>query len=213
MESVDKFHVHYEKNKIWEKSRYMGIPMWKLPFDAMVMQELIYQVKPDLIIETGTGHGGSALFYASLCELMGEGRVISIDVDESKRKEHTWGQFAWEDRIMFIKGSSTEETTFEIVKAFSEFSTRTMVTLDSWHTKEHVLKEIELYSPLVSIGSYLIVEDTHANGNPVPWEYDNEGPYEAVQEFLFENDEFAIDTHCEKYLMTFNPSGFLRRQR
>jgi cephalosporin hydroxylase len=213
MESVDKFHIHYENTKIWEKSRFMGIPMWKLPFDAMVIQELIYQVKPDLIIETGTGHGGSALFYASICELLGEGQVISIDTDISKRESHKWGQFKWEDRIMFINGSSIEEHTFKIVKAFDKFSKRTMVLLDSWHTKEHVLKEIELYAPLVTIGSYLIVEDTHANGHPVPWEYDNEGPYEAVQEFLTDNDEFAIDTECEKYLMTFNPNGFLRRIR
>lgn len=211
MDSVDEFHIHYEKNKMWANSKFMGVPMWKLPFDAMVIQELIYKVKPDLIIETGTGHGGSALFYASICELMGQGYVITIDIDDNKRNSNNWGNFEWEDRITFLTGSSIDEDILYHVQMENVHSKRTMVLLDSWHTKDHVLKELELYSPLVTIGSYLIVEDTHANGHPVPWEYTNEGPYEAVDEFLTGNDNFAIDTYCEKYLMTFNPNGFLRR--
>ncbi len=215
---IDEYQKLYEKSRIWEKNTWFGIPMWKLPFDAFVIQELIVEIRPQYIIETGTGHGGSAMFYAAICELLGEGGVISIDIDGSKRNSNKWGNFQWEDRITFLHGGSTNPLTIkEIYKAtgWNDLERRYygnggLVILDSWHTKEHVLKEMELYSEFVDVDSYMIVEDTHVNGHPVPWEY-GEGPHEAVDEWLKKHKNWEIDFKCEKHLMTFNPNGYLKR--
>jgi cephalosporin hydroxylase len=188
--------------------------------DAWIIQELICKVKPFRIVETGTGSGGSALFYASILRLIGAyGQVITIDIED----KHLMSSDLyikifnlWSHRIQFIHGDSIKE--FLEIKSMVEtalchFSGGSiMVLLDSWHTKDHVLKEMELYSQLVTVDSYLIVEDTHVNGHPVPWEY-GDGPYEAVREFLSKRDDFVVDKECERLGMTFNPSGYLKRVR
>jgi cephalosporin hydroxylase len=212
MDYIDRYHILYEKAKIWEKNSWFGIPAWKLPMDMMIIQELIVRIKPRYIIETGTGHGGSAMFYASICELLGEGEIITVDIDLTKRVSNKWGNFEWEDRINFVHGGSTNPRVFDKIKKIIGKAKRNMVILDSYHTKEHVKKEMALYSPLVSVGSYMIVEDTHANGHPVPWEYDNDGPYEAVEDWLkFHGEYWEADYECEKHLLTFNPIGYLKR--
>lgn len=213
IECVDDFHKLYERNRIWEKNTWLGIPCWKLPMDAFVIQELIYKTKPEFIIETGTGHGGSALFYAAICELMGQGRVISIDNDNTKRKEHKWGQFEWEDRIKFIDGDSTDRIIVNEVKETTGCHSNCMVLLDSWHTKEHVYKEMLIYNILVKSGGYMIVEDSHAAGNPVPWKYDDFGPMGAITQWLHSyGDKWEADYSCHKHQVTFNPRGYLRRK-
>ena len=204
MRAIDEYHILYEKAKIWEKNSWFGVPMWKLPMDAFVIQELIVNIRPEFIIETGTGCGGSAMFYASICELLGEGRVITIDltlrVDHKKVKEYEWS-----DRITFIHGGSTnplvidkvyETTGWKDLERFY-YGNGGLVLLDSWHSKEHVLKELDIYSGFVHEDSYIIVEDTHANGHPVPWEHENDGPYEAVEEWLENNDDWESDYECE----------------
>lgn len=213
IDCVDDFHKVYERNRVWEKNTWLGIPCWKLPMDAFVIQELIYKTRPEYIIETGTGHGGSALFYASVCELIGEGRVISIDIDEEKLKSHKWGQFEWEDRIKFILGSSLDGPIMQEVKETVGCDSKCMVILDSWHSMEHVYKEMVIYGRLVKSGGYMIVEDSHAAGNPVPWKYDDVGPMGAITQWLHSyGDQWEADYNCHKHLVTFNPKGYLRRK-
>lgn len=214
--AMDEFHKHYEKSRIWENNKWFGVPMYKLPFDAFVIQELIVNMRPDFIIETGTGYGGSAMFYASICELLREGHVITMDIED---KIDSSGIFSneWADRITFLHGSSTNNLILDKVKyiineIWNNNNPRCIVLLDSWHTKEHVFKEMEIYSEFVPVGSYMIVEDSHANGHPVPWEYDDEGPMGAIEKWMeLYGDSWEVDYSCEKHLMTFNPKGYLKR--
>lgn len=208
--AIDVYHRLYENARIWENNTWLGISCWKLPLDAFVIQELIIKNKPDFIIETGTGLGGSALFYASICELIDNGKVITVELknkaDISKIQEYKCA-----DRIEFIYGGSTNQLVvdkiFHMVK-----EKKCMVILDSWHTKQHVYDELNLYSKLVPVGGYIVVEDSHVNGNPVPWKWDDEGPMGAIDQWLEENgDKWEVDYECEKHLLTFNPSGYLRR--
>lgn len=210
---IDKYHKMYENERIWEKNSWMGIPCWKLPMDMIVLQELIFKTKPEFIIETGTAYGGSALFYASICELIGKGEVISIDIDSKKLLSNKLGKFAWEDRITWMNGDSLDYKTLEMVKKATKDSKNCMVILDSWHSKEHVYREMLMYSKYVKKDGYMIVEDSHAAGNPVPWVYDDEGPMGAIVQWIHSySDEWEIDKECEKHLMTFNPNGYLRRK-
>lgn len=205
----DNFHKLYEEQRIWEKQTWLGVPFWKLPMDALIIQELIFKIKPRYIIETGTGFGGSALFYASIMQLLGYGQVITIDKIEKKFELSNAAQFLFDNRVIKFIGSSLNQRIIRQIYSVAR-NQKNMVILDSWHSKEHVLKELELYSNLVPVGSFLIVEDSHVNGHPVQWEW-GEGPYEAIEEFLKKNNTFVIDKECEKLGITFNPNGFLRR--
>lgn len=207
--TCDNFHELYEEQRVWEKQTWLGVPFYKLPMDALIIQELIFKIKPRYIIETGTCFGGSALFYASICQLLGYGQVITIDKVEKKIELSQTTQFLFDNRVIKFIGSSLNQRIIKQIYSVAR-NQKNMVILDSWHSKEHVLKELELYSNLVSVGSYLIVEDTHVNGHPIQWEY-GEGPYEAVEEFLKKDSTFVIDKDCEKLLISFNPNGFLRR--
>lgn len=212
MEFINEYHKLYENARIWEDTTWMGIPCFKWPPDAFIMQELIYKCKPDYIIETGTGRGGSAYFYASICELMGQGRVITCDI-EKKYDLNKMAQYEWIDRIDFISGSSTNPLVIKEIKRIVGNTTKNIVILDSWHSCSHVLQEIGIYEAFVGEGMYLIVEDTHAGkpGHPVEWKYDDGGAYEAVEFFLDHNKDFEVDWNCERHLMTFNHKGYLRR--
>lgn len=198
---IDKFHIKYEEERLYETTTWLGVPIWKLPFDAWMIQELIFKTRPDYIIETGTNLCGSALFYASIQDLIGYGKIITIDIEKKFDFEH--------ERIIFFEGSSTDK---KIVDKICEITCgrNNMLILDSLHTKEHVLNEIKEYSHLVASGNYLIVEDTHVNGNPIKWKW-GAGPMEAVNEFLKSTDKFIIDKSCERLGLTFNPNGYLRR--
>jgi cephalosporin hydroxylase len=209
MKISDNFHKQYEKNRMWENTKWLGVPTWKLPFDAFVIQELIYKVKPDYIIETGTGLGGSSVFYASILELMYHGQVVTIDIDHTKHQLSLCYNAGVVARINRITGNSIDP---DIVKEVSIFANnkRCLVILDSWHSYDHVLEEMKLYSQFVAVDSYMIVEDTHVSGHPVKWEY-GKGPFEAVKKFLKTNNDFVADKECEKFMMTFNPNGYLKR--
>jgi cephalosporin hydroxylase len=202
---VDQFHIEYENNRLWERMSWLGTPIWKFPFDAFIIQDLIYRIKPDWVIETGTAFGGSALFYASIMKLLGRGKVVTVDKEKKQLPENK----IWKDRVVSLIGDSADENIFQVIKSLVGNKTN-LVLLDSWHTKEHVQKELQLYSPLVSVGSYIVVEDTHVSGHPVPWKW-GDGPYEAVMEFLQNNDSFVIDKECERLVLTHNPSGYLKR--
>jgi len=212
MDFIDEYHKLYERARIWEDNSWLGVPCYKWPPDMMVIQELIFKLKPDYILEMGTAKGGSALFYASICELMGQGKVITCDIEKTYDDKQI-AQFEWSDRINFVHGGSTIPLVLKEIKGIVGETKRNIVILDSWHSCNHVLKELGAYEAFVGKGFMIIVEDTHAGnpGHPVKWKYDDGGAYEAVEFFLKENDDFEVDWSCEKHLMTFNPRGYLRR--
>jgi len=151
-----------------------------------------------------TAFGGSALYLASICDLIRHGHVVTADVTEApNRPQH--------ERITYLIGSSTSPAIVERVTAMARGKSA-LVILDSDHRKEHVRAELEAYAPLVGPGGYVVVEDTNVNGHPVLPDF-GPGPMEAVDDFLEEHPEFTVDTSREKYLMTFNPRGYLRRVR
>ena len=153
-------------------------------------------------METGTWHGGSALYLASICDLLGGvGRVITVDIEERDgRPSHP--------RLTYLTGSSVDDQVVARIRSLIAPNETVMVILDSDHSKEHVLAELRAYAPLVSDGCYLIVEDTVASVEE--WE-PGADPLGALDEFLAETDAFTVDHKCEKFLMTLNPGGYLRR--
>lgn len=207
----DDFLTLYQKNRIWENSSWLGVPVWKLHSDLFIFQEIIFKLRPDYIIETGTCLGGSALFYASILELIGHGQVVTIDKEDRIDKKIFLDPAITKlfQRVISLIGDSSDEYNYKKIQDIVA-GKKNIVFLDSWHSKDHVLKELKLYSKLVPLGSYIIVEDTLMNGHPVEWEW-GEGPYEAVQEFLKGNDTFAVDKTWEKLLITSNPCGYLKK--
>lgn len=209
-EVIDSFHkIYYESKKFgiesWGNTYWMGIPVLKCPLDLWLYQEIIYRIKPDFIIETGTAHGGSALYLAHLLDILGNGKVITIDINST---ENGW-KIPEHPRIEYLFGDSVSQNI--ILNVFHQcHGKKVLAILDSDHKKEHVLKELSLYSHLIPVGSYVIVEDTNINGNPVGKDF-GEGPREAVLEFMKDNKEFAVDVSMGKFFMSFNPFGYLIR--
>jgi len=156
-----------------------------------------------VILETGTASGGSALFLASVCDLLGRGEVVSVDIEHRERPSH--------DRVTYLNGSSVSSEIMGQIRGRADGRSPVLVILDSDHSKRHVVEELRLYGPLVTSGSYLIVEDTNVNDHPVLPEH-GPGPMEAVDEFLRESPDFSIDSEREKFFLTFNPRGFLRKR-
>jgi cephalosporin hydroxylase len=188
-----------------EIESWLGYPILKCPLDLWVYQEIIFQSEPTLIVETGTFKGGSALYFSHLFDLMRrEGRIISIDIA-------TQDNLPKHDRITYHTASSIDSSTIEFLKSRIRENDRIMVILDSDHHYDHVLKELQLYSPLVTKGLYLIVEDTNVSGNPVFDPRYDQGPMEAVLEFMKGDPPFTIDKKREKHLLTYNPKGYLLR--
>jgi len=196
---------------------WLGRPIIQFPQEIIAMQEIIWQVKPDLIIETGIAHGGSIIFYASMLELLGgDGQVLGIDIDIREHNRVEIEKHPMFKRITMIEGSSIDEKIAKQVHDFAKDKKQILVVLDSMHTHDHVLKELELYSPLVTKGSYLVVFDTAIEDMPEdffsdrPWGKGN-NPKTAVWEFLKTNNRFEIDTAMEnKLLITVAPDGYLR---
>jgi cephalosporin hydroxylase len=178
--------------------------VWKTPLDLWLYQELIHELRPDVLIEAGTKFGGSAYYFARLFDLIDHGRVVTIDVEEQpNRPEHP--------RITYLTGSSTDPELFARVGELLGAG-KPLVVLDSSHRHRHVLDELRLWSPLVPVGSYIVVEDTHAGGHPVTTRI-RRGPWAAVRDFLAENDAFEVDESTHKFFLTFNPRGYLRRAK
>jgi cephalosporin hydroxylase len=198
------FHrLYYYSEQTWPTNTWLGVTINKCPMDLLIYQEIIYETRPQVIIETGTATGGSALFFASLCDLLGRGEVITVDIEDNCQVRHP--------RITRIIGSSTDsEIAHQISMRVQGRSA--MVVLDSDHRRDHVLRELELYSVLVPMGHYMIVEDTNIHGHPVLRGY-GEGPAEAVAEFLRRHDQFMVDHSRAKHMLTFNPGGYLKRIR
>ncbi len=194
---------------------WMGRPIIQFPQDIVAMQEIIWKVKPDVIVETGIAHGGSLIFYASMLELIGNGEVLGVDIDIREHNRIEIEKHPMYKRIHMLEGSSTDQ---KLVKEIYDFckGKRTIVVLDSNHTHDHVLEELRLYSDLVTKGSYLVVMDTVVEDMPEdffpnrPWGK-GDNPKTAVKEFLQKNDRFVIDAKVHsKLLITVAPDGYLK---
>jgi cephalosporin hydroxylase len=180
------------------------------------MQELICKVKPDIIIETGTAHGGTAIYYASILELLGRGHVISIDVEIREHSRLAIQSHPMAKRITLIEGSSVDDEVEAQVKRLVRADDRVLVALDSNHTYSHVLNELEKFGPLVSPGSYIVAFDgvmeilaDAPDGKP-GWATDN--PAAAIRDFLEAHSEFVPDPYYNRLMVTYCPGGFLRKK-
>lgn len=206
--------IKYHYNFTW-----FGLPIIKFPNDILVMQEIIWKVKPDVIIETGIARGGSLIFFASIMKLIKKtGKVIGIDIDIRKKNKIALQKHFLAKNIKLLQGSSTSN---EIINKLKKYLTKkkVLVVLDSMHTEEHVLNELEIYSKLVTKNSYLVVQDTFVEYFPKnhfkdrPWDKGN-NPMTAVKKFLKKNKDYSIDkTLSAKIGITENPMGYLIKKK
>lgn len=199
MEFIDAFW----RSKEWHQTTWLGKWMAKAPTDLFSYQEVLFRVRPDWIVETGTGGGGRALFLASICDLIGGGRVLSVDAQAAEK-------LAEHDRIAYLRRDPTEADTAAEVRETIGEGQRVVVILGA-AKRPSLMASFEHLSPLVPVGSYLILEDTILNGWPV-WTGFGPGPREALGRIINEGD-FEPDNSLERYGLTFNPGGFLRRVR
>jgi cephalosporin hydroxylase len=181
----EQFHELYYESRVWRNTFWLGVETLKCPLDLWIYQELLHEVRPRYIIETGTASGGSALFLASVCDLLGTGEIITVDVEEHPaRPAHA--------RIEYLTGSSVAEETIRAIKerVAGAGGDPVLAILDSDHSQQHVAQELRIYGAMVTEGSYLI---------------------EAVESFLRETPQFMPDREREKFFLTFNPKGYLRK--
>ena len=198
-EQIHKLAEELQASPVFQ-NKFLGIPTVQTPSDAWIVMEILYEVKPDLIIEAGTYKGGSAVLWAIILEHINpDGRVITIDIEDQRERGAVEIPIARE-RIDFLLGGSTDPEIVAEVHRRAR-GKRVLVLLDSLHSKEHVAAELEAYAPLVPIGSYVIVQDTLV------------GPIRAIDEFLESNDTFIADRTRERYPDTNSVRGYLRRVR
>jgi cephalosporin hydroxylase len=208
------------QRKYMNNFSWLGRPLIQVPMDAMAVQEVIWAVKPDLVIETGVAHGGSLVLSASILEMLGHGEVVGVDIEVRPHNRQAIESHPLAHRISLIEGSSVAPEVVAQVRARAEGKKKVLVCLDSNHTHEHVLAELNAYGSLVSVGSYCIVFDTFVEDMPDdfvwtdrPWGKGN-NPKTAVWEWLKTHPEFEIDHSMDdKLLITSAPDGFLRRMR
>ncbi|MBI1379318.1 MAG: hypothetical protein GC157_17840 [Frankiales bacterium] len=204
---ADQFHLLYyhQRPRVWQRTFYRGIPILKMTSDLWIYQHLLDRLRPGLVIETGTRFGGSSYWMADQMRLLGTGRIVTIDIDPMPDR------VAHPDVTYLLGSSSDPEVRARVEELLPSDGSPVMVVLDSDHSRDHVLAELRLWADLVTSGSYLIVEDTNINGHPVYADF-GPGPYEAVEQFLAEDDRFEVDEECEMYYVTQNPRGYLRRR-
>ncbi len=196
--------------------KWLGIPIIQYPQDIIALQEIIWKVKPDLIIETGIARGGSMIFSASMLELIGKGKVIGIDIDLRKHNKLAIQKHSLYKRITLLEGSSIDPLIVNKVHKLAKNKKKILVILDSNHTHDHVLEELNAYSSLVKKGSYLVVFDTVIDDMPKAllknrsWGKNN-SPKSSVKKFLKNNSRFIVDDEIEnKLLITVAPYGYLK---
>lgn len=205
------FNYEYSYHFSW-----LGRPIIQFPQDMIAIQELIWKIKPDLIIETGIAHGGSLIFSASILEIIGKGEVIGIDIDIRKHNKESIEKHSMFKRIKMIEGSSVSKNIINQVYKLAKNKKKILIFLDSKHTEKHVLKELEFYSPLVTKGGYVVVFDTIIEDLPEKFVQNrdwgkNNNPKSAVNKFLKKNNKFKIDKNLEKKLLvTAAKDGYLK---
>lgn len=200
-ERIEGFMTWYYENQqtTFSNTYWRGMRVIKVPLDAWIFQEIIHENPPDVLIETGSYKGGSANYFASLFDMEKRGRILTVELENfTDRPRHP--------RITYFTGSSVSPEILQSFKKSIRPGEKVMVTLDSDHHKDHVLKELQLYSSLVTVGDYLVVEDSIKNPN-------YPGAMEAVEEFLKNNSNYVADKSREKFGFTANPNGWLKRIR
>ncbi len=219
LDAAQTFNVESNKAQYSYNFSWMGRPVIQYPQDMIAMQEIIWNLKPDLIIETGIAHGGSLIYYASLLELIGKGEVLGIDIDIREHNKTEIEKHPMYKRIKMIQGSSIDPTIIESVKEYTIGKESILVVLDSNHTHEHVFAELQMYASFVSLNSYIVVYDTiveklpdnYLPGHQRPWGI-GDNPFTAVSSFLELNQEFEIDKSINnKLLISVAPDGYLKR--
>ena len=217
--AAEAFNTASNKAQYSYNFSWMGRPIIQYPQDMIAMQEIIWKLQPDLIIETGIAHGGSLIYYASILELIGKGEVLGIDIDIREHNKLAIESHPMFKRIKMIQGSSIDEAIVAQVKQHTEGKKTILVVLDSNHTHEHVLAELEMYAPFVSINSYMVVYDTiveklpenYLPGLERPWGV-GDNPHTAATTFLATNKNFEIDKAVDnKLLISVAPDGYLKR--
>ncbi len=224
-QSCDKVLAEVARDFIIRSDRYgygyqwtwLGLPVVQMPQDIVLTQEIIWQCKPDVIIETGIAWGGSVVLYASILQLIGKGKVIGVDLN---LLDHVTAQimaYPFSNRIHLYKGSSTDADVVAQVKSHIEPGQSVMVLLDSNHTHDHVLQELKLYAPLITKGQFLVVSDTVVDDippqdhRPRPWGQGN-NPKTALRAFLNGRNDFDVDSYINgKLLLSYSPGGYCRR--
>lgn len=205
---IDTFHRLWYDSAAWKQTTFLGYPIQQLPQDLQVYQELVYKERPSFILQTGVAHGGSILYFAHLLDMIGAPRdsvVIGIDRDlraEARTLAHP--------RIRLVEGDSTASETLDRVRPLLPAPTG-LVSLDSDHSCEHVLRELQIYHPFTGPGQHLVVEDTNINGHPV-FRQHGPGPLEAVEKFLRSHPDFVRDDSLwQRHLFSFHQYGWLVR--
>ncbi|SRR5581483_5593658 len=206
---VDTFHTHYYYQGGWRESTWLGVPVLQCPGDLLVLQQIMWETRPDVILETGTFYGGSTLFFATIFDLIGAGSVVSVDIDQS----HVNASVRDHPRVTLLRGDSTAPETRASVLPHLE-GRRAMLFLDADHRREAVLAELHAYADFVPEGCYAVVADSNIDGHPVRF-VDTQpyrGPWDAIHEFLRGRDDFEVDASRHLHLVTFHPDGYLRRR-
>jgi cephalosporin hydroxylase len=202
---------------IWSNLYYLGVRIQKNPMDLYMMQQVIFDVRPDYIIEAGTAYGGSAIYWAHILDGLGldESKVLTIDI--TRYEEEAEQQPLWKKHVEFLHGSSTDPAIVERIRQ-RVAGKKVLVVLDSNHAADHVLNELRAYGPMVSQGSYIVVEDTNLDALPLPdmkfVDGTGGGPMAAVTKYLSAEGAalFEQDPLRENFVMTFNPGGWLKRK-
>lgn len=206
-DTIAAFHrAFYDSPHTHTFTNWCGIPILKNPLDLWIFQELLWDLQPTLILETGTAYGGSALFLANMLDRRGgQSRVVSIDIEPHETLPR-------HPRVLYLRGSSTDPAIVAQVEAIAKGHDRVMVILDSDHSQAHVARELDTYARFVTPGQFLVVEDTNINGRPVQRDWmGGPGPWLAVEAWLPQHPEFSPDALAERMMMTFYPGGWLRR--
>jgi cephalosporin hydroxylase len=199
--------IRHQEEVVFDQVTWMGVKTFKNVLDCWIYQEIVHEVRPEVIVELGSAAGGSTLFLCHLLDALGEGKVVSVDLDRS-------GFVARHPRIVEVTADCGQAETRDRVAALCA-GRRTIVIHDADHTRDAVLRDLRLYAPLVTVGSYAIVEDgvvdvfDPAQTPRLGWH--RQGPLVATRLFLQETDAFVVDPSRERYLMTYNPRGYLRR--
>lgn len=204
------------EHRMMYEPTWLGRPVIQFPSDIVAVQELLWRVKPDVVIETGVAHGGSLVLSASILELIGAGKVIGVDVEIRPHNRAAIEAHPLTHRIELIEGSSIADDTMAKVLAAAAGARTVVVFLDSNHSEAHVLRELELYGPLVTPGSYLVAHDGAQawvwdipRGKP-EWQTDH--PLTAIHTFVQQHPEFSIDPFWTRYGITSSPDGWLKKR-
>jgi len=199
--------LYHQQDVIFQDCTWMGVRTLKNPLDAWIYQEILFEVKPDVVLEIGSYEGGGTLFFANILDLIGAGTVVSVDIDRSRYNVS-------HERIRVVTGDSSSPEVVSQVRSICE-GKRVLVIHDGGHTMEQVTRDMNAYAGLVCVGSYFIVEDGVVDlfeaGDGLG--LDSPGPLAAVEEFVKVHPEFESDSARERYVLTYNPRGFLKRVR